>query len=242
MKDSVAPQANLPLSPPPLVRCYCDFDIEHEAPPDAMVFDAPDIEPWVTYFSGVVLPTGSETRAETLLASGAACVFLGQAALCDSRVVERLVAHHGTEHVGIYAPVRRQAVSWSFDTVSNADFRVVTPSFCEPAWEVLLADGTGTAALVGWWLKAMRESGAGSLLVLADIVDDSDLNLCATLVGEFGEALWLGPLHDKAPPLVDWVRYGQLRQIALPREIYACRENLFAELAPATDIDTVAVA
>ena len=138
-------------------------------------------------------------------------------------MVDRLVARHGAERIGIYAPLRRQAVSWSFDTVSNADFRVVTPSFCEPSWEVLRADGSGTGTLAAWWLKAMRELGAGSLLVRADITDDTDLNLCATLVEEFGAALWLGPLQGKIPSLADWVRYGQLRQLALRPEPCAPR-------------------
>jgi len=207
-----------------------------------MVFDAPDIEPWVSYFSGVILPTGSEARAETLLTSGAACVFLGEAALLDSRAVDRLVVRHGTERIGIYAPVRRQVVSWSFDTVSNADFRVVTPSCCEPSWEVLRADGTATGTLAGWWLKAMRQLGAGTLLVLADITDDTDLNLCATLVEEFGETLWFGPLKDKVPLLVDWVSYGQLRQLALPPELYARRADLLAASVPGTNIGPLAIA
>ena len=142
------------------------------------------------------------------------CVY-GRSGAPRQLVVDRLVARHGAERIGIYAPLRRQAVSWSFDTVSNADFRVVTPSFCEPSWEVLRADGSGTGTLAAWWLKAMRELGAGSLLVRADITDDTDLNLCATLVEEFGAALWLGPLQGKIPSLADWVRYGQLRQLAL---------------------------
>lgn len=242
MEDSALPEAGLPLGVPLIVRCLCDINDEHNAPQDAMVFDAPDIESRLADFSGVVLSAGSETRAEVLLAAGAACVFLGEAALLDSLVVDRLVARHGTERIGIYAPLRRQAVSWSFDTVSNADFRVVTPSFCEPAWEVLRADGSGTGTLAAWWLKAMRQLGAGSLLVRADITDDTELNLCATLVEEFGAALWLGPMKDETPPLVDWVRYGQLRQLALPPELYARRENLLAAFAPATDINPVAIA
>lgn len=238
MEDFALPEAGLPL----VVRCLCDFNDEHEAPPDAMVFDAPDIESRLANFSGVVLPTGTEARAEALLAAGAACVFLGEAALLDSLLVERLVARHGTERIGIYAPLRRQLVSWSFETVSNADFRVVTPSFCEPSWEVLRADGSGTGTLAAWWLMAMRELGAGALLVRADISDDTDLNLCATLIEEFGATLWLGPLQDETPPLADWVRYGQLRQLALPHELYAHREDLLAAFAPATDIDPVAIA
>lgn len=242
MEDSALPEVSLTLGLPPVVRCLCDFNGEHQAPPDALVFDAPDVESRLVDFSGIVLPTGAETRAEALLAAGAACVFLGEAALLDSLVVDRLVARHGTERVGIYAPLRRQAVSWSFETVSNADFRVVTPSFCEPSWEVLRANGSGTGTLAAWWLKAMRQLGAGALLVRADIADDTELNLCATLVEEFGAALWLGPLHDEAPALADWVRYGQLRQLALPSELYARREDLLAEFAPATDIDSVAIA
>ncbi len=188
---------------------------------DEFVFDAPGLETQAAECAGIVLPEGNETRATTLLAAGAPRVYLGGAVLLDSTLVERLVAAYGTERIGIYAPLRRQTVSWSFETVSNADFKTVTPSHCEPAWEVLWADGSGTGTLASWWLKTMGELGASSFLVRVDIRDDTDLNLCAGLVEELGEALWLGPLTDPAPALAEWVDFGQCRQLALPVSLYA---------------------
>jgi hypothetical protein len=180
------------------------------------VFDAPGVEAVAAECAGIVLTDGNAMRAATLLAIGAPCVFLGQAALLDSALVERLAAAHGGARIGIHAPVKRQGVSWSFETVSNADFKTVAPSFCEPAWEVLKADGTPTGTLAAWWLAAMRDLGATHFLVRADIGDDTDLNICAGLVEEFGDALWLGPLDDPAPVLADWVAFGRCRQLALP--------------------------
>ena len=71
------------------------------------------------------------------------------------------------------------AVSWSFDTVSNADFRVVTPSLCEPGWEIVRADGSATGIRVDWWLGEMKKRGIATVLVQVDVLDDTDLNLCA---------------------------------------------------------------
>jgi hypothetical protein len=183
--------------------------------PDDFVFDAPGVEAIACDCGGIVLADGDEARAATLLNIGALRVFLGEAALKDSTIVSRLVAAHGGERIGIYAPARRQTVSWGFETVSNADFRTVTPSHCEPAWEVLLADGTPTGTLVAWWLGALRDLGATQFLVQAVIHDDVDLNLCADLVERFDNALWLEPVASGDVPLADWIRYGQARQLAL---------------------------
>jgi hypothetical protein len=183
--------------------------------PDDFIFDAPGVEAIASECAGVVIAEGDEMRAATLLSVGAPLVLLGEAALRDSTIVGRLVAAHGAERVGIYAPVRRQAVSWSFETASNADFKTVTPSHCEPAWEVLLADGTPTGTLVAWWLTTLRDLGATRFLVRTAIHDDVDLNLCADLVERFDNALWLAPVVGDDVPLADWVRYGQARQLAL---------------------------
>jgi len=203
------------------IRRWVAFEDGADIEPDDFVFDAPGIEAVAALCAGVILASGDEQRAATLFAAGADCVLVGAAALDDSTVVERLVTAHGAERVGIYAPLRRQTVSWSFETVSNADFKTVTPSHCEPAWEVLRADGASTGTLAAWWLKAMRELGATRFLVRVDIQDDTDLNLCAGLVEDLGDALWLGPLLDPAPVLADWVDYGQCRQLALPVAAYA---------------------
>lgn len=194
--------------------------------PDDFVFDAPGVEAIASECAGVVLAEGDETRAASLLSVGAPLVFLGEAALRDSGIVTRLAAAHGGERIGIYAPVKRQAISWSFETTSNADFKTVTPSHCDPGWEVLLADGTSTSTLVAWWLTVLRELGAAQFLLRVDIVDDADLNLCADLVERFGDALWLAPFGEPSVPLADWVRYGQARRLALPPE-------MAAEFAPA---------
>lgn len=218
----------VPADPPPesalAIRrlCFVDGacpDVAEQAG-ESLVFDAPGVESIVAEYAGVVLPVGDEVRVATLLAGGAPCVYLGEAALLDSTVVERLVARHGGECIGIHAPLRRQTVSWSFETVSNADFKVVTPSLCAPGWEVLRADGTTTGTLAHWWLKAMRELGIGQFLVRVDIGDDTDLNLCADLVETLGTSLWLGPLTDRAPRLWQWHRYGQAFQLALPDGVH----------------------
>jgi hypothetical protein len=196
--------------------------LKHFAPDDAasigpndFVFDAPGVEPIADACAGIVLTDGDEQRAATLLGIGAPLVFLGEAALRDSTVVNRLVTAFGGERIGIHAPVRRQTISWSFETVSNADFKTVTPSNCEPAWEVLMANGASTGTLAAWWLAAMRDLGATQFIVRTDIRDDTDLNLCADLVERLGDALWLAPPADPAVPLADWVRYGQARRLAL---------------------------
>lgn len=192
----------------------------------AFVFDDPAIDPALP--AAIALLREPEARAEALLAAGAACVLLGEAALLDSGVVERLAGRYGPGRIGVYVPARRLAVSWSFDTTSNADFKVVTPSVCEPAWEVLRADGSGSGAYAGWWIGEMVKRGAGLVLVQVDIEDDADLNLCAGLVEDLGERLWLGPLTDPAPRLDEWTTYGRLGQLALPAdqfERYAARRQ-----------------
>lgn len=205
----------------PEMRRLCCLDEAIEPTENDLIFDAPGVEAVASFCAGVVLESGDEARVGTLLAAGAPVVFVGEAALHDSTVVDRLVAAHGGEQIGIYAPARRQAVSWSFETVSNADFKTVTPSICEPAWEVLTAGGSETGTLLRWWLAALRDLGATQFLVRADIADDTDLNICAGLVEEFGERLWIAPLTDPAPRLDEWVAYGQCRRLALPPELFA---------------------
>jgi hypothetical protein len=227
---SAAPAAERPTlqESAPALRRWFACEAGSDVGEDDFVVDDDGAEAVASLCAGVILASGDEQRAATLLAAGANCVFVGEAALADSTVIDRLVAAHGAGRIGIYAPLRRQNVSWSFETVSNADFKTVCPSHCEPAWEVLRADGSGTGTLAAWWLKAMRDLGASHFLVQVDIRDDTDLNLCAGLVEDLGSALWLGPLLDTAPRLADWIDYGRCRQIVLPAAAYAERADLLA--------------
>lgn len=203
---------------------------------EVFVIDAPGAEDIAAVCAGIVMTEAGaeiETRARSLLAAGALQVLLGEAALADSSMVERLAISHPGK-VGIYAPVRRQPVSWSFETVSNADFKTVTPSYCEPAWEVLKADGTPTGTIASWWLKAMREIGATGFLVQAELGDDTDLNILAGLVEDFGVSLWVCPRGDDLSALPDWVSYGQCRQWVLPAHLFAQRDTLLADIFPSS--------
>lgn len=162
---------------------------------------------------GVVLPCGSEAEARLWLERTAARVYLGEAALGDSDLVPRLAREFGGGRVGVYVPARRMAVSWSLDTVSNADFRVVVPSICEPCWEILTVDGRGTGTQVAWWVGEMLKRGAVGALVRTDVNDDADLNILAALVEQCGERLWVGPLKQTGPDLEAWVTRAKVSQL-----------------------------
>lgn len=231
-----APQgASLPAPATCILRCLgpavdADFDLH-----DIYLFDGPTASaaapPALAAAAGVVLPARGEDRAAALLAAGARRVLLGEAALVDNTVVSRLAGRFGTDRIGVYVPARRIEVSWSFDTISNADFRVLTPSVGAPAWEVLRADGarTGTQAL--WWAREMFKLGASELLLRVDILDDADLNLCAECVDTFGDRAWIGPLADAADALDHWVHHGRARQLALPSAACAHALALDAQVA-----------
>lgn len=176
--------------------------------------------------AGVVLGAESEAIATSLLAAGISKVFVGEAALRDAGVVDRLLKRFGAARLGLHVPVQRQAMNWSFDTVSNADFRVVTPSRCEPAWEVLRASGEPSGTLANGWLDEMLRRGVQSVLLRANIRDDTDLNLCAGMVETLGNKLWLAPLTDHVPAIADWIRYGHATQLALPAALYHRRHEL----------------
>ncbi len=163
----------------------------------------------------VVLENGTEARAEALLERGAKCVLLADAAMLDSTVVSRLVQRYGTERIGVALVTRKRQVSWSLDTVSNADFRCLTPSVGKPGWEIVMSAGTATGTDAEWWLGEMLALGASMALIRADIQDD-DLNLCAGLVENHGNKLWFSPWQYPDADLEPWVRYGQIRQLLLP--------------------------
>ncbi len=175
--------------------------------------------------AGMILPREPLARARELLASGAAKVYLGEAALHDSSAVQRLSAEFGGARVGIYVPARRMDVSWSIDSISNADFKFMMPSVCEPCWEILDHAGARTGTHAGWWIGEMFALGASSALVQADLADDTDLNICAGLVERFGERLWIGPLGAAGGDIESWMREGTVRQLVLPAELYAGLEQ-----------------
>jgi hypothetical protein len=188
--------------------------------------------------AGVVLGAESEAVASSLLAAGISKVFVGEAALRDAGVLDRLLKRFGAARVGLHVPVQRQTVSWSFDTVSNADFRVVTPSLCEPTWVVLKADGTPSGVRAHAWVEAMLRRGVPSVLLRADMAEDADLNLCAGMVETLGSKLWIAPLHDPAPVIADWISFGQATQIALPDALYRRRHALLPRTNSAGTADT----
>ncbi len=220
-----------PATPGPAVtRVHCLAAHAREAREfgAALVFDAATDPPDAGPARGVVLAHGGEARAATLLEQGVTQVFVGDAALVDASVMTRLVARFGGARVGVYARLRRLANHWSFETVSNADFKVVTPSTCEPDWEILRSDGSVGAPRASRWLAQMVQGGAQALLVQVDIRDDADLNLCAGLVETFGDRICVAPADDDAPRLDEWVRYGQVRRIALPPALFKNRDALLA--------------
>lgn len=193
-----------------------------------VVFDAPGVEAVAAECAGIVLASGDAMRAATLLAAGASCVLLGDAALADGDLIVRLASAHGSDRIGIHVPARRMEVCWAMDTVSNPDFRFLAPSVCEPCWEILTADGGRTGARADWWIGEMMKRGASTVLMRADIRDDNDLNLCAGLVECLGDALWFGPLEEEAPALGEWVELCALNRICLPLRVHANREALLS--------------
>lgn len=207
------------------LRFCCLAETFDPAAEEQFVYDNPAVDACAGQCAAVILSAGDETRAEVLLAAGARQVLIGEAALLDSGIIERLVAKFGKERIGLAVPVRNLAVNWAFETVSNADFKVVTPSICEPTWEVLRADGSGTATHAEWWIGQMVERGAHAVLLLADIDSDSDLNLCASLVEKLDAQLWVAPRTMGAPPLADWIAFGLVRQLALPPGLYQQRDT-----------------
>ncbi len=179
------------------------------------LFDSDDLPVDLSHVS-VVLRSAGMGRARELLARGAERVLAGEAALLDSSLIEAMNQEFGAERVGVWVPAQRMEVSWTLDTHSNADFSCVTPSFGKPAWEVLKNDGSRSGIDAGWWLGKMLEHGATLALLGADIADDTDLNLCAELVEQFGAYLWLTPLANPEADLLPWIQFGQARNLAIP--------------------------
>ena len=190
-----------------------------------------------TAIRGIVLPGQNESRARGLLEMEVPIVFLGEAALQDGELIERLARQYGSERLGVYLPVRRMEVSWTLETTSNADFKTFAPSHCEPAWEILLADGNRTGTLAAWWLQAMFERGAGSAMIRADILDDTDLNLCAGLTELHADRLWFAPATAGANRYADWLRWGKVARLAVPGSDFEHHPDILAlKTAPAEEM------
>jgi len=229
-----------------MIRCACLADTANasDLPVEAELlfqFDEPGHASLVQDGGTSILRHGDEARAAALLEAGAPQVLLGEAVLSDADLPLRLAARFGAERIGLFVPARRMAVSWSFDTVSNADFRVVTPSLCEPGWEIVRADGSATGIRVDWWLGEMKKRGIATVLVQVDVLDDTDLNLCAGLVEALGEGFWIAPGGQFEPALADWVRYGKVTRIALSPALFERRAVLLGDLLapaePMTDME-----
>lgn len=222
-----------------MIRCACLASAE-DAPADAEVLFRFDDDTWAPVETGagtLILRRGGESRAAGLLEAGVPQVLLGEAAMADAELPGRLATRFGAARVGLFVPARRMVVSWSFDTVSNADFRVVTPSLCEPGWEILRADGSATGIRVDWWLGEMNERAPGTVLVQVDMRDDTDLNLCAGLVEDLGERLWIAPAGRSAlPALADWIVYGKATRIALPPALFGRRTALLGDFLTPADV------
>ncbi|MBS0473990.1 MAG: hypothetical protein JSR28_02425 [Proteobacteria bacterium] len=225
-----------------MIRCAClagAAEVPLDVDAALFVIDGDGVGAWLAVAAAIILPAGGEARASELLTAGATRVLLGEAALRDSELIPRLVARFGAERIGVFVPARRMEVTWSFDTVSNADFRVVTPSLCEAGWEILRADGSASGIRADWWLGEMKKRGASLALVQVDIGDDTDLNLCAGLVEDLGDRLWLAPRRQADPALADWVAYGKAAQIALSPGLFARRAELLPVLAPSDAVPGV---
>jgi hypothetical protein len=198
----------------------------------AFLFDGPDLPADLSAVCGLLLPSQGEDRARALLARGSPGVYLGEAALIDSGVIERLARDFGAQRIGVYVPARRMGVSWNLDRVSNADFKVMTPSVCEPCWEILMADGRRTGTIASWWIGEMFKLGASAALVRADIRDDADLNICAVLGEQCGDRLWMGPLEDEDSRFAEWVSLATVRRLAVPENVYYANAQLAALRGP----------
>ena len=215
-----APMEESALRPEVAVRRLCESLPAGEGEPPVFLIDCNLIPADPGRIEGIVMPDGGKDRIRAILNAGAPRVFIGEGALLDSALIVELAAEFGSERIGLYLPVRRMQVNWSMDTVSNADFRVMTPSVCEPCWEILKADGTRSGTHAAWWIGEMFKLGAADALIRADIEDDADLNILAGLTERWGDRLWLAPLNEANPDLESWVNLGGAARLAVPDAIY----------------------
>jgi hypothetical protein len=228
-----APMEKSDLRPAVTVRRLCDSLPAGDSTPVFLV-DCNLIPADPRRIEGIVVADGGNAHIRELLRAGAPRVFIGEAALLDGTLVETLAAEFGGERIGLHVPLRRMQVNWSMDAVSNADFRVMTPSVCEPSWEILRADGARSGTHAAWWIGEMFTRGASSALLRVDMTDDADLNILAGLTERWGERLWLAPLADPAPDFAAWVELGGARRLAAP-EAMLQNDSYLAALASGPD-------
>lgn len=188
------------------------------APP--RFFDTRDGEP--SYCEGlcVIVDEAAADTAANLLAHGASMAFIAGAPARLGECVSRLVTQAGAPRVGVLLDAAPMEVRWSLECESNADFKTMAPSMPEPCWEVMAPGGMRTGIRVDHWLRTLFARGATAAVVQADLsaARDSDLNVCAGLVEEFGTRLWLAP-GDAAPcDLQPWIEFGQARRFVLAPE------------------------
>jgi hypothetical protein len=182
----------------------------------------------------VVSAQADAGRIDEILAAGAEQVLLGESALQDGTLIAGAVARHGAERIGVWLPVRRAAVSWEFDTSSNADFSVVAVTNPVPRWVVLLADGSHTDVDAQWWAGQMIAAGCSMVLVSVEAPEDDDLLACAEMAEVAGERFWLDTGSADTEELRFWVRYGHARRLLLPAgcdmdEVKAALEQRLAQ-------------
>lgn len=182
---------------------------------------------------GIVLPAPRCSLAHGLLEMGARCVYLGEAALLDGGLVVSLAESYGSERIGVFVPASRMEVNLGPELPSNADFKTLASSLCEPAWEILRANGSRTGTFVHWWLAAMFERGASSAIVQIDMTDDVDLDFCATLVEAFGDKLRFAPRSPTGNDLRKWGNRGKATRLGIPFSMLDANPHLRAP-APVT--------
>lgn len=176
-----------------------------------------------------VVDRAADSLVGAFIEAGYHRVLLGDEALRSTSRVSDLAARFGADRLGLMVRCVRAEVGWSLETESNADFRYMRPTRCEPDWEIATSAGVRTGALAQWWLGEMFDRGAGVALLCADIVDDADLNIAAGLVETFGDRLWFAPRTDRVPDLEACTRWGRVARWAFPTAMYRRLDAAFAD-------------
>lgn len=199
-------------APDLLIGCWSDG----AAGTEPRFCDARDGIPGQPRGASILFDSPDEPAIRAALEKGAERVFLGPRS--GAELLARLGAQWGLERLGAWADAAPMEVRWRLDTVSNADFKTLTPSMPEPCWEVLAADGEPTGVRLDYWLQRMFDRGATAALVRADLscADGAGLNVCAGLVERFAGRLWLAPTGSDECSLDEWVSFGHATRFVLP--------------------------